>query len=274
MDILHSGFQNFKKWLHNPRYWIVAVILGVFSNNVSNAFQNLATISGTRLSIWLFPFLLYDRYLQFCIALCLIMVFCDAPFLDNLQPYALQRIGRRKWFFGQQIYMLACSILFFLYIWLCLVILAGDAISFSCDWGSCLEMLAHDNPFWGTFAPDIILEQKAIPTHFRTFAMSCMVGFAVGNFLMFLNLRFKRETGALIAGSLSVLDFFFYSYFDQLPALFWISPISWINPQQYTGSNQWKWDIRICMLVISIIILGLSSLRTLYKANIETTPEI
>ncbi len=153
MAIVRSGFQNYRKWLHNPRYWIIAALLLIFSSTVSVAFCDVARASDTRLSCWMLPFLLYDRYLQFCIALCLIMLFCDAPFLDNLQPYCLQRLGRTRWFLGQMVYILSCSLLFFLFAWFCLILLCSRRISWTPDWGSCLQMLAHDNPFWGAFAP-------------------------------------------------------------------------------------------------------------------------
>lgn len=274
MDIVRSGMTNYRKWLHNPRYWIIAVLLFIFANNVSSAFMEIALLSDTELSVWIFPFFMYDRYLQFCISLCLIMLFCDAPFMDNLHPYYLQRIGRKKWFFGQLLYIFTSSIIFFCFLWLSMIFICIERINFSVEWGTCLELLAHDNPFWGKFAPDIILNSNPVATSLKTFLICYLVGSLLGVLLMFLNLHIKREAGAIVVGCIAVFDFFLYSYFDQQEELFWLSPISWINPQQYGVDNQWKLVARIIILLVLIFVLACCSFEKLNKINIEISPEI
>lgn len=274
MAIAHSGFQNLRKWLHNPRFWIVGVLLVVLANDVSMAFRDVSSAADKSLSPWLLPFLLCDRYLQFCVALCLISVYCDAPFLDNLQPYCLQKIGRAKWMIGQFLYILVAAILFFMFLWGAMILLCLPNIRFTASWGSCLEMLAHENPFWGIFYPELILKKTAIITTIQTLSMSCMVGALIGALLLYLNLYVRRETGVLIAAAISVFDFFLYSYGDQYPVLFWVSPISWINPLHYTGKNQWQWNIRMAILCGGIFLLLLLSIKRFNKLHIETAPEI
>lgn len=274
MAAVRSGLYNYRKWLHNPRYWIIAVLMILFSDSVASAFRRVADLSGTRLSVWLLPFLLYDRYLQFCVALCLIMLFCDAPFLDRLQPYCLQRIGRRQWLWGQVVYILSCGALFFLFSWLCLILLCCTKITWTAGWGSCLEMLARDNPFLGAIASELILKQGAVEVTLRCLVMGSMVAVLLGVFLMYVNLRHRRETGAMIAAGFSVLDFVLYSYFDQVPALFWVSPISWINPQQYTGENSWKWGVRIGITLVLLAMLIVGNLKRIHEIHIEISPEI
>ena len=274
MAVVRSGLQNYRKWIHNPRYWIIALLLVIFTNNVASALCNVASLSATKLSIWLLPFLLYDRYLQFCIALCLIMLYCDAPFLDCLQPYYLQRIGRRKWFWGQIVYIITCGTLFFLFAWFCLILLCFPHISITTDWGSCLKMLARDNPFWGAFASELILGHNAIVTTIQSLIMGSLVATLFGVLLMYFNLHFRRETGAIIAAAISVFDFFLYAYSDQLPQLFWFSPVSWTNPLQYTSENQWKWGARIFILFLLLSFLINAAIRRLQSIHIETSTEI
>ncbi len=274
MGILNSCRLNFKKWRHNPRYWIVAAILLVFSRSAAVTFHDISFQSGRALSPWLLPFLLIDRYLLFCIALCLVITFCDAPFLDCLQPYCLQKIGRRKWLLGQICYIIVCSFLFFSLLWLSMVLVSIRQIELSRDWGACLRMLARDNPFLGAFAPEIILKQEAVRCSLRAFLMSWAVGSLIGMLLLFLNLHIRRELGAFAVSAVSVIDFVLCNYFDDRPALFWISPISWMNPMQYTGDGQWKWSVRICIVLALLILLGLLSMRKMLRCPVETSPEI
>ena len=274
MDILNSCKLNFKKWRHNPRYWIVAAILLIFTRGAAAAFREVSLQSNRALSPWLLPFILIDRYLLFCIALCLIITFCDAPFLDGLQPYCLQKIGRKKWLLGQFAYIGVCSFLFFFTLWLWMILLSVGQLQLTANWGDCLEMLAHDNPFWGTFAPEIILGQKALPCTLSTFLMGWAVGSLIGMLLLFLNLYYTREVGAFFVSAISVIDFVLYAYFDESPALFWGSPISWMNPQQYVEDNRWKWSVRLGIILVLLVILGVLSMRKMLRYPVETKTEI
>ncbi len=274
MDVVRSSLLNCRKWLHNPRYWIIAALIIIFANNVSGAFLEVAELTGTELSVWIFPFFMYDRYLQFCISLCLIIFFCDAPFMDNLHPYCLQRIGRKKWFFGQMLYIFGGSIIFFALLWISMIMICIRRMDLTFEWGSCLELLAHDNPFWGAFAPEIILSRNPVLTSAEIFLMCCLVGSLFGTLLMFLNMYIRREAGAFIVCGISVLDFFLYSCFDQQEWLFWMSPVSWINPMQYGADNRWKLFLRIIILIVLTAVFAYYSLKKAKEMNIEIAPEI
>lgn len=274
MDVLRSSMLNYRKWLHNPRYLIIAVLIIIFANNVSSAFLDIANLTETELSVWIFPFFMYDRYLQFCISLCLIMFFCDAPFMDNLHPYFLQRIGRKKWFFGQLLYIISASAVFFALLWLSMVAICIKRVGFSYEWGSCLKLLAHDNPFWGAFAPEIILSRNPVTTSLEIFLISCLVGALFGMLLMFLNLCIRREAGAFIVCGISVIDYFLCISFDERKWLMWLSPVSWINPQQYGGENRWKLYLRIAILIVLIGGFAFLSLKKIKNLSVELSPEI
>lgn len=274
MDALRSCSLNFRKWLHNPRYWIVIAVLVVFTRNTAAAFREVSVLSDKMLSPWLLPFLLIDRYTLFCLALSLIILFCDAPFLDLLQPYALQRIGRRRRLLGQFCYVFFCSLAVVLFLWLCMLCVCAGRIEWVKDWGPCLKMLAHDNPFWGAFAQEIILQQDALTVFLRTILMSCGVASLIGMLLLYLNLHLRREVGAFIVSGISVIDFVLYSYFDSTPELFWISPISWMNPWQYVGDDQSTWKVRFGIVLALLGTLGALSIRKLLRCHIETAPEL
>lgn len=275
MVIVRSALQNLRKWSRSPRIWVLALLLLVFANNPARTLCQAAEESGKALSPWLLPFLLQDRYLQFCTALCLVGLFCDAPFLDPLQPYVLLRIGRTRWMLGQFLYIATASALFFLFLWGAMLLRCLRVLSWTVSWGPCLTMLAHDNPFFGVpFSADLILGQNAVRVFARTFLMGWLTGCFLGGLLVYLNLNLRRETGALAAGAVCVLDFVLYSYMDTLPELFWLSPVSWMNPHQYTIGTGWKWPVRAGILLLLFVLLCLLSIQKLRRRQIETLPQI
>lgn len=274
MVIVRSCLQNLRKWAHNPRFWIIGIIAVLFANDPAGAFRQVASASAKDLSPWMLPFLVCDRYLLFCITLCFIGLFCDAPFLDRLQPYVIQRIGRRKWMLGQFLYIVAASFLFFLFMWAAMDLLCLPHMKLTLSWGSCLTMLAHDNPFWGAFLPELILGKPAVAASLQVFLIGSLEACFIGALLLYMNLFMDRETSALIVAAVSVFDFVLYSYGDANPALFWISPISWMNPLQYVGVDMWKYNIHIIILCVLIIALFILSMVKFQKQNIEVMPEI
>lgn len=275
MDIVRSALHNFKKWGRSPRIWALALLLLLFANDPAAALSQAAAASGKALSPWLLPFLLTDRYLQFCTALCLVGLFCDAPFSDALTPCVLLRIGRKRWMLGQFLYIVLASLLFFLFLWAAMLLRCLPVLRWTASWGSCLTMLAHDNPFFGSpFCAELILGKSAPAAALETLLLAWLTGCFVGSLLVLLNQHLRRETGALVAGAVCVLDFVLYSYMDLLPELFWLSPVSWMNPQQYVGADGWKGPVRAGVLAVLSVLLCLGDLRHFARQQIETLPQI
>lgn len=274
MDIARSMRQNFFKWRHNPRYWLIMGFLLLLLSDVMRAFREVSLQSKMSLSPWLLPFFVRDHYILFYTSLCLILLFCDAPFLDNLQLYNILRTGRNRWILGQFLYILCCSAAFFLCIEIVMILLCLNCISFTTDWGPCLNMLAYDNPFWGAFCSEIILNSHAWIVMLKTLFICWLVGSFIGVLLLFLNLTVGRNVGAIITAMIAAIDFYIYAGGFQTPALFWISPVSWMNPEQYMGSDAWKYPVRTSILVLVTIILFLLSRKKIMKMHITTISEI
>ena len=243
----------------------------LFANNPASALYQAASASGRTLSPWLLPFLLRDRYLQFCTALCLVGLFCDAPFSDALTPCVLLRIGRKRWMLGQFLYIALASLLFFAFLWTAMLTRCLPVLRLTGSWGPCLTMLAHDNPFFGSpFCAELILGRSAPAAALETFLMAWLTGCFLGALLTLLNPSLRQETGALTAGAICVLDFVLYACPDQIPALFWLSPVCWMNPQQYTGPDHWKLPIRAGLLALLFVLICLLRIQRLGRRQIET----
>lgn len=273
MAIVRSGLQNLRKWPHNPRVWTLFILLLYFSRRVSSFLEPISLSAGKKLSPWLLPYLLHDRFFLLCVSLCMLLFFCDAPFLDNLQPYTLFRIGRRRWLIGQLLYIGLCGLLIMVVLEAGLLFFARNSLTWTTDWGPCLRMLAHDNPFFSRLAENLVLSREAVPVFVQTFLMGWLIAWLLGSLVLFLNLLLNRSVGILIGCAFCVLDYALAIAIEDSPLMFWLCPISWMNPELYTGGNAWKWLPRIGIAVALIGLLGLLSWRILRRYTIELAPE-
>lgn len=274
MDIINSTKQNFLKWRHNPRYLIIMVMIFILLIDVMKFFKDITEKTSMNLCPWLLPFFVRDHYILFYLALCIVLLFCDAPFLDNLQLYNIKRIGRFRWMIGQIIYILCCSALLFLSISVLMVFFCIKKISFTSDWGECLKTLAYDNPFIGAFCSEMILNNNAIILTLKTFFICWLVTSFIGILMFYLNLTVGKELCSIIVSSIVTIDFFIYAGGFQMVYLFWISPISWMNPEQYLGDDSWQYPVRIGILIILIVILLILSKINIMKINITSIAEL
>lgn len=56
-----------------------------------------------------------------------VLLFCDAPFIEDEQPYIMLRSGRRIWFIGQMLYIVVASVLYLIVLYFISVLGAAAA---------------------------------------------------------------------------------------------------------------------------------------------------
>ena len=59
----------------------------------------------------LFAFQMDDGITRMLFYFGVVLLFCNAPFMDDQQMFVLVRTGRLRWFAGQLAYIVACRIL-------------------------------------------------------------------------------------------------------------------------------------------------------------------
>ena len=69
----------------------------VFITTPSLFLFRLAVKQSSKITPWLFPFIMCDRFVLMCVMLAVIMIFSDVPIYDDTLNYILMRIGRKSW---------------------------------------------------------------------------------------------------------------------------------------------------------------------------------
>lgn len=72
-----------------------------------------------------------------------VLLFCDAPFIEDEQPYIMLRSGRRIWFIGQMLYIVVASVLYLIVLYFISVLVLLPHIEWSAEWGKLLSTFSQ-----------------------------------------------------------------------------------------------------------------------------------
>ena len=107
--------QNFRKWTANPRIYVLAILMLIHFYFYSPTINNFCQDMELSITPYLFPLVIKNMANLNLIMLALVLLFCDAPFLDEEQPYILIRAGKKRWMAGQVLYLALASLVYFVF---------------------------------------------------------------------------------------------------------------------------------------------------------------
>lgn len=254
--------QNFRKWATDYRMWTIAVLLIVMTFIFADDVRKNAAVLGSDVSMWIFPLLYLSRYMKLVFTLPVVLMFCNAPFVDKNQTFVMMRTSRVKWLCGQILYIIVASAVYYLFIFLLSVLSTVFIADFSFDWGGTFYSLAYG----GISMPDNVMKvevPKIIIEYFTpiqaclfTFLMSWLAGIFLGMIIFFFNLVTQnRNVGIVVSFAFVVWAFMVKDTFG-LGRYRKISPISWNTLENIDvgGLTQYP-TFPYCVSVLSVSIL-------------------
>lgn len=275
-------FQNFRKWTSNPRLIIILLLLITFANIAEQGVRLFAQTTRICVSAGMFPFLMSDWYQLFIIMLGLVMLFCDAPFLDDQQPYVVLRTGRRCWLVGQILYIFLGSAVYFFVVWLLSVLFLLPNVAFSAQWGKIIRTIVETNAAGQyqipiTFSKQIIQMFGPVQATGISFFMSWLVGSFLGLLMFVINMHTNRAVGALAASGVVLFEVVALNGGNSLYTLRFFSPVSWasLDILDFTGTAQNpSFGYAVTVLVGMIIVLIVLAVLSMRKKAIDVLPQI
>ena len=200
--ILLVAICNMRKWMMNPRIYLVFIMVALYLHSIVSPIVEFCEYSGYRITPFLFPYIMSHSFSVMIIMFGVVLLFCDAPFIELDQPYIILRSGRKIWLCGQLVYIIIASFIYIFFILLVSIIIFSSYLEWDITWGKVI----------GTFAQTSVGAQHgiAIPFSFyiyngyspisamlTTFFNSWLVSTILGSLMFALNLRFSRASGLL-----------------------------------------------------------------------------
>ena len=103
---------NIKKWFTNPRIYILGLIMGLVLICYSYDYYKVSSEIGYGVNILGLFVSVYGGAPGFTRIMTLfgsVLLFCDAPFMDENQQFVYLRLGRKRWVAGTLIYVFVTS---------------------------------------------------------------------------------------------------------------------------------------------------------------------
>lgn len=254
--------QNFRKWATDYRIWVIAALLIVMTFLFADDVRKNAAVLNSDVSIWIFPFLYVSRYMRLVFTLPVVLMFCNAPFVDKNQTFVMTRTTRVKWLCGQILYIIIAAAVYYLFVFFLSIISTIFIAELSFDWGGTFYSLAYGGismpeNVMKVEVPKIIVEYfTPIQACYFTFLLSCLGAVFLGMIIFFFNLVTQnRNIGIVVSFAFVVWSFMVKDTFG-LGRYRKLSPISWntLDNIDVGGLTPYP-TFPYCITVLSISIL-------------------
>lgn len=276
---------RFRQWNSNRRLQMILLLVVLMIFNILSGVRQVSIDTKIPLSPWAVTGVLNTFDSLIIILLGYVFIYCDAPFLDELQPYVLLRCGRSIFCKAQILYIAASSFVYAVFIWATSLLCSLPNLSFSLSWGKVLKTAATiglSNQYGSMLQLSAsTIQMPALEAFLKEMLLLWLTGCFIGLLIFLLNLRFSRAVGITCA---SVLVFcnMFASMFSVSHGVFggviyWFLPTSWANLgilQSQASDPLPPFAYAVGMLLLLNGLFSVLIYRTFRKKEIEVLPQI
>lgn len=221
--------DSIRKWSGDTRILAIVFLVCLFEWIRIEQLRGGCMEHGLSISCWYFPHLIVgmQAILYYFGAL---LLFCDAPFVDNQQMDVILRAGKRNWFRGKIMYILLASCIYFLWIFAVSVLEFIPYVGFSTEWEDMMNILSLDSAYGGSIRRKIIVEYTPIEATLTQYVICVLLAMFLGLLIFYCNLFKKQNVGVGIA--LLIVLMGILSEFVDVQAqrvLIYFLPMAWTN---------------------------------------------
>lgn len=262
MSSVRCMMNHFRKWRRSPRIWMVFLIMMTYCTPYfTTTIRQFCQDYQVSCAGWLLPLALTAQNRRLWIMLLPVLLFCDAPFLDEQQPFLIVRTGRLRWGIGQLLYIFAASAVFYIISFLIMALMLLPCLEFTMDWGKVIRTLTQGyitQSYQMDPLPEAVVLQYTPLQATLLCGASVWVAVSLTGLLMFLcNLWARKEVGIVLAGAFVGLS----SLVERLgwfPGRY-ISPVSWVNIKDIGLGTDWSPSWTYVFVVGFLLIAALSA---------------
>lgn len=271
--------ESIRKWKNDPRIWSAMLLVCLFEWTKIQPIRQVCIEQDLSVSNWYFPFLFSENMNTLFFFFGILLLFCDAPFIDNQQMFVVLRSGKRNWFRGKVIYLFIASCIYFLWMYFVSLIEFLPYVGFSTKWEEILIGLSVDGRVGirlVTIPGAVVLQFSPIQAWVMSYVICVLLSFFLGLLIFYLNLFQKQNIGVgvalviiLITGVIEILPT------KYLWKMRYFSPISWADIEIFTldygGVPFWYAITFLCVAIVLLIILIMQKAKSY---NMEAMEEL
>lgn len=211
-----------------------------------------------------FVFIVNHYGMQFVIAACAVILFCNAPFEDESYQYMISRAGKLAWGLGQILYITKMSILYTACLTAATILPFLGHIQWSNEWGKIWGTLGKTNA-GAEFGVELSISQNIMRQYEPVNALfisiflefSCIL--YIGLLVYFGNKMSAKSVGTFAGALIAVLDICVSN--DWLDWAYGVSPVSLAQLGLFYGfAPKWGINLAYAEKFFMIAIVSLSAL--------------
>lgn len=257
--------HNFRKWTTDYRIWILGILLLILVHENTRNLSDISANLGIKSTLWSFPFLYAQYHMKLIFTLPLLILFCNAPYADKNTLLVLARSGRGAWIAGQLLYIVISSAVYYLFLFLCTVLLALPSAEWTAEWGKLIYTLAYTDAA-GAAGHHFIQVSGFVITYFTplqavwfTFLLSWLSAVMLGLIVCGFNVLTNTKYIGCAASGIVIVFSCFVSVFGG-DRLLPYSPVSWNTLNQidvggFTDSPSFYYCIGVYLVILTGLII-------------------
>lgn len=237
---LRVFFYQIKQEMLQIRVLLLFMILAIFICSYLAPVADFSKAAGERITPWAFPHLINDYICQIVFAVCVVFLFCTAPFQGNAHYYIIQRSGSFYWQVGNILYIIIMSFLFVSFIWIISVVSLIPRLEFSGEWKAIWGTLARTNAGIQFRVPFSVYDYIiGVFSPARAAGISFLLEWAcavwLGLLIYLFNFLTQKPVGVAIASLFVFLDVMINNSWT--PKAYLFSPVTLAQLKALSGNN-------------------------------------
>lgn len=275
--VFSIAIEGIKKWATQPRMYVVALSIFVFAWTQIKGIRACLAEQNLGISYSFSSFLFSSSICTFFLYLSVILMFCDAPFVDRQQLFVIVRSGKRNWFLGKIIYVFLASVIFAICVNLVCWIEFFPYIGFGNKWGDmALQIVREPAGIGAAFSlKERTLEMfSPLKAFFLQFLIIICTNIFLGLLIFFVNLHKSKTYGSAVALSVVIISVMIQFAQNYENVLQYISVVSWGNLSIYSrGVGAVPLSYVMTFLGVGNILLIIGILISSKKISLEWMEE-
>ncbi len=139
---------QWRKSLHRTQFWLVVILVPLLAYRYMQPVLRFVTATGVNATPVGLTFFLSDYGLSFVVTLGLLMLFSQAPFMDEQMTFVLLRCDNRKWYMGSILYCMETAFFYVLYWCACLLLPLIGKLNLTMEWGKIWTTLCRTDAYF------------------------------------------------------------------------------------------------------------------------------
>lgn len=266
--------ESIRKWSGNARIWAIVYLVCMFAWVRIEYFRAMCESYGLSVSCWYFPFQMSDIHALFYY-FGLLLLFCDAPFIDNQQMDVILRAGKRNWFVGKILYIVVASCLYFFLVCLIGIMEFFPYVGFSWEWEDMFNIMSL-NEASGIVRRLVITSYTPVVAWLVQYVVCVLFAILLGLLIFYFNLFKRKLVGLGLALTLVLMGGLLYMVDLRVSRiLVYLIPMTWTNIDIYVKeAGGVPLAYAISMLCIGVAVFVVLIIRKSKSYNIECQEEM